>query len=156
MKNPSRQYACLLTDLRQRTEQAASAWEKDALEAQELGVQNTINRSLCASRRALEVVSKFGPAVVFLEEKTTSLLNEKHPTTEGDLFALTEAADLIESYIAEYKALVASVDPLGQCGLLLERCLTTTRCMLERTRRLIRNAAETKLQRRSKTTALAA
>jgi hypothetical protein len=62
------------------------------------------------------------------------------------LFVLIKANHLIHFRVAEYVALVAMADVTGHfgVGVLLESCLADKLAFLERTRRLIRNAIETK------------
>lgn len=155
MKNSRRQYARVLANLRQGTKQAARAWEEHRLGAQEQHLCKAIDTSLSACRRAVELISRCLPLISFVEEGTKSIVNAGHPTAR-DLCALAEAADLIECHIAEYKALLAGVDPLGSSGVLLETCLTETRRTLERTRLLIRPAEMKLAPTRSRNTDLAA
>ncbi|HTJ89691.1 MAG TPA: hypothetical protein VL356_05895, partial [Acidocella sp.] len=62
------------------------------------------------------------------------------------LFVVIKANHLVHLRIAEYVALIAMADVSGHLGVgvLLESCLADKLAFVERTRRLVRHAIETK------------
>jgi len=77
-------------------------------------------------------------------------LNEIQATVVRRLFVLAKLVHLTHLRIGEYVALIAATDVTGQygVGVLLETCLADKLAFVERTRRLLREIAETKAAER--------
>jgi len=85
-------------------------------------------------------------AEVFVEDSRRELAELKSPAIKK-IFVLAKAIHLAHWRVGEWKALVAAADYTGNygVGVLLETCLADDLAFAERTRRILRKRAETKL-----------
>jgi ferritin-like metal-binding protein YciE len=161
-RNPREVFLALLSDVRQSAERSSKIYQeigqlaqdpqvKEALEARAWASQNNLNTiDQCFKMIGEQPVKLSGRLrEVFLEDFRKEL-NEIQAPAARHLFVLAKLSHLAHFRIAEYEALIAAADLSGNygVGLLLETCLGTNLAFLERTRRLIRAMAETKIAER--------
>jgi ferritin-like metal-binding protein YciE len=158
MNNTKELFVKLLSEVRQRTEQAVRIYAeleeaaqdpniKEALQSRAF-LQEKILGSLdrCFSLMGEKPVPLSGRLHdVFMEDFRRELA-EIHSPAVKTIFVLIKAHHLMHMRIAEYGALIAMADISGHfgVGVLLESCLADKLAFIERTRRLIRHAIETK------------
>jgi ferritin-like metal-binding protein YciE len=161
-KDPKEMFVLMLSDLRRSTEQSTKTFQelgqltdtpevKEALEARGF-VSDQILAKLdqCFKIIGEKPVKTTGRThEVFVEDFRRELAEIQHPIARR-LFVLAKINHLIHFRIAEYVTLIAAADLTGHyaVGVLLETCLADKLAFAERTRRLIRNAIETRIAER--------
>jgi ferritin-like metal-binding protein YciE len=133
--------------LRELSEIAQNQEIRQALEARAFASEKTIEKLDEAFRLLGEKPVKLDARLhdVFVEDFRRELAEIQSPEVRR-LYILVKANHLIHLRIAEYIALVVSADLLGNhgVGVLMESCLADTLAFVERTKRLIRDAIETR------------
>jgi ferritin-like metal-binding protein YciE len=161
-KNPKEVFVQLLSNLQQGNQRTKEVFQKisevalepeikEALEARVL-ISDQIDARLdqCFKLIGEQPVKLTGRLYdVFVEDFKKELAEIQNPVARH-LFVLAKATHLIHLRIAEYVALIAAADMTGNygVGVLLESCLADKLALVERTRRLIRRVAETKIAER--------
>ena len=158
-KNPKELFVLMLSDLRQGTERTTRVFHELSEVAQDPDVKEALEARVFVSQNILDTLDqcfklvgeqplKFSGRLyeVFAEDFRRELAEIQNPTVRH-LFILAKASHLIHLRISEYKALIAAADLSGHygVGVLLESCLADKLAFVERTRRLIRNIAATKV-----------
>jgi ferritin-like metal-binding protein YciE len=162
IKDPKELFVLMLSNLRQSTERTTKLYQefsqvaqdpdiKEALEARAFVSDNTLaTLDQCFKLIGEQPVKLSGRLQeVFAEDFRRELAEIQGPVARR-LYILTKATALTHLRIAEYVALVAAADVSGHygVGVLLESCLADKLAFVERTRRLIRKAIETKVAER--------
>jgi len=162
VKNPKELFVLMLSDLRQGSERTAKILEEINGIAQDPDVKQALEARLFVSeniRNTLDQVFKLigeQPVKlsgrlyeVFAEDFRRELAEIQNPAARH-LFILAKVSHLIHLRIAEYKVLIAAADLTGHygVGVLLESALASNLALVERTERLIRAIAETKIAER--------
>jgi ferritin-like metal-binding protein YciE len=148
----------MLSDVRQRTEQMTKIYQELSGLAQDPSVKEALesrvflqDKILSSLDRCFKLIGEKPVAVsgrlhdVFVEDFRRELAEIQAPAAKA-LFVLVKANHLMHLRIAEYMALIAMADVTGHfgVGVLLESCLADKLAFVERTRRLIRHAIESK------------
>jgi ferritin-like metal-binding protein YciE len=162
IKDPKELFVLMLSNLRQSTERTTKLYQefsqvaqdpdiKEALEARAFVSDNTLaTLDQCFKLIGEQPVKLSGRLQeVFAEDFRRELAEIQGPVARR-LYILAKATALTHLRIAEYVALVAAADVSGHygVGVLLESCLADKLAFVERTRRLIRKAVETKVAER--------
>ncbi|WP_035347021.1 DUF892 family protein [Edaphobacter aggregans] len=162
IQNPQEFVVQLLSNLRQGTERSVEfyrelsqlAWEPDVKEA--LEARAFISEKVLATQDQCFKLIGERPMTgnsrihdIFVEDFRKEVAEIQNPAAKH-LFILAKAIHLTHLRIAEYMALVATADITGHygVGVLLESCLADNLAFVERTRRLVRNAVETRVATR--------
>ena len=155
-------FIMLLSHVRQATEKGGKIYDeisqiaqdsqiKEALEARAFVAETALSRiDECFKMLGEKPVKLTGQLQeVFLEDFRKEL-NEIQSPLLRRLFVLAKLVHLTHLRIGEYVALVAAADLSGHygVGVLLETCLADKLAFVERTRRLIRKLAETRIAQR--------
>lgn len=158
-KNPKEVYVQMLSDLRHGTERTTKLFGEISYIAQDPEVKEALEARVFVSNKILgtldecfklmgERPAEFSGHLqsVFAEDFKNELGEIQNPVARR-LFILAKANQLIHIRIAEYKALIAAAELSGHYGIavLLDSCLADTVAFAERTQRLIRIVAESKL-----------
>jgi ferritin-like metal-binding protein YciE len=158
VKNPKDLFVKMLSDVRQRAEKTTKIYQELSDVAQDPNIKEALqsraflqDKILSSLDRCFELIGEKPVPLsghlheVFLEDFRRELA-EIHAPAAKALFVLIKANHLIHLSIAEYVALIAMADVSGHLGVgvLLESCLADKLAFVERTRRLIRHAIETK------------
>lgn len=148
----------MLSDVRQRTEQMTKIYQELSGFAQDPSIKEALesrvflqDKILSSLDRCFKLIGEKPVAVsgrlhdVFVEDFRRELAEIQAPAAKA-LFVLVKANHLMHMRIAEYMALIAMADVTGHfgVGVLLESCLADKLAFVERTRRLIRHAIESK------------
>jgi ferritin-like metal-binding protein YciE len=148
----------MLSDVRQRTEKTTKIYEDLSELAQDPNIKEALQsraflqgKDLTSLDRCFELIGEKPVALnerlhdVFVEDFKRELAEIQAPAAKA-LFIVIKANHLIHLRIAEYVALIAMADVSGHLGVgvLLESCLADKLAFVERTRRLVRHAIETK------------
>ncbi|HEY1878671.1 MAG TPA: DUF892 family protein [Caulobacteraceae bacterium] len=158
VSNPKELFVKMLSDVRQRTAHMTTIYQelsgmvqdptiKEALESR-VFLQDKILDSLdrcftLIGEKPVQLTGRLDD--VFIEEFRREVAEIQSPAVKA-LFVLIKANQLVHLRIAEYVALIAMADVSGHfsVGVLLESCLADKVAFVERTRRLIRHAIESK------------
>jgi ferritin-like metal-binding protein YciE len=161
-KNPREIFVALLSDLRQSSEKSAEVYQEIGRMAEDPQIKEVLDARAFASRNVLATLDQCFKMIgeqpmklsgrlreVFLEDFRKELKEIESPVARR-LFILAKLNNLTHLRIAEYEALVSAADLAGHygVGLLLETCLADKLAFVERTRRLIRAIAETRIAER--------
>jgi ferritin-like metal-binding protein YciE len=164
VNNPREVFVRLLSDVRHGTERSTKVFQEFSQLAQDPDVKEALEARVFISDQLLARLDQCFTLIgekpaqlsgrvhdVFLEDFRRELAEIQNPGARH-LFILAKALHLIHFRIAEYVALTAAADISGHyaVGVLLETCLADKLAFVERTRRLIRNLAETKLAERAR------
>ena len=148
----------MLSDVRHRTEQSTKIYQELSGLAQDPNIKEALesraflqDKILSSLDRCFKLIGEKPVAAggrlheVFLEDFRRELGETQGPAAKA-LFVLVKANHLMHMRIAEYMALIAMADVSGHfgVGVLLESCLADKLAFVERTRRLIRPAIESK------------
>ena len=158
VKTPRELFVKMLSDVRQRTQKAEKACHelsalahdphiKEALESHAfLHQKDLASLDRCFALIGEKPVSVEGGMHEIVMEDVRRELNEIQTPAAKALFILVKANHLMHFRIAEYVMLTAMADVSGHLGVgvLLESCLADKLAFVERARRLIRHAIETK------------
>ena len=158
VKNPKELFVKMLSDVRQRTEKTTKIYRELSDVVQDPNIKEALQsraflqgQDLNALDRCFELIGEKPVALnerlhdVFVEDFKRELGEIKAPAAKA-LFVVIKANQLVHLRIAEYVALIAMADVSGHLGVgvLLESCLADKLAFVERTRRLVRHAIETK------------
>jgi ferritin-like metal-binding protein YciE len=164
VNTPKEIFVRLLSDVRQGTERTTKVFQEIAQLAQDPDVKEALEARVFISDQILARLDQCFKLIgeqpvklsgrlhdVFLEDFRRELAEIQSPVARH-LFILAKAVHLIHFRIAEYVALTAAADLSGHyaVGVLLETCLADKLAFVERTRRLIRSVAETRLAERAR------
>lgn len=158
ISNTKELFVKMLSDVRQRTEQMTKIYQELSGLAQDPSIKEALesrvflqDKILSSLDRCFKLIGEKPVAVggrlhdVFIEDFRRELAEIQGPAAKA-LFVLVKANHLMHMRIAEYMALIAMADVTGHfgVGVLLESCLADKLAFVERTRRLIRHAIESK------------
>jgi ferritin-like metal-binding protein YciE len=158
VKSPRELFVKLLSDIRHRTQKAEKVCHelstlaqdphiKEALESHAfLHQKDMASLDRCFTLIGEKPVSVEGGLQEIVMDDFRRELNEIQTPAAKALFVLVKANHLMHLRIAEYVVLTAMADVSGHLGVgvLLESCLADKLAFVERARRLIRHAIETK------------
>jgi len=162
VKNPRELFVMTLSHVRQGNERTTKIFQelsqaaqrqdvKEALEAR-VFIANQINARIdecfrLIGEKPMQLTGRLEE--VFLEDFRRELNEIQNPIAKN-LFILAKAVHLIHLRIGEYVGLVAAADLTGNhaVGALLETCLADKLALADRTRRVIRNIAQTQIEER--------
>jgi ferritin-like metal-binding protein YciE len=162
--NPREVFVRLLSHVRQGTERTTKVFQEISQLAQDPDVKEALEARVFISDQILARLDQCFKLIgeqpvqlsgrlhdVFLEDFRKEVAEIQSPGARH-LFILAKALHLIHLRIAEYEALTAAADVSGHyaVGVLLETCLADKLAFVERTRRLIRKIAETRLAERAR------
>jgi ferritin-like metal-binding protein YciE len=162
VKNPKEVFVQLLSHVRQGTERSTEFFREISQIAQDADVKEAIEARIFISENILARIDKCFSLIgeqpvklsgrlteVFIEDFRKELAEIQNPVAKS-LFVLAKVNHLVHMRIAEYVTLIAAADMTGHyaVGVLLETCLADKLAFVERTRRLIRNLVETRVQAR--------
>jgi ferritin-like metal-binding protein YciE len=158
VNNAKELFVKMLSDVRQRTEKTTKIYEELSELAQDPNIKEALQsraflqgKDLTSLDRCFELIGEKPVPLserlhdVFVEDFRRELAEIQAPAAKA-LFIVIKANHLMHLRIAEYVALIAMADVSGHLGVgvLLESCLADKLAFVERTRRLIRHAIETK------------
>ena len=161
VSSPKELFVRMLSDVRHRTEKTTKIYEQLSEHAQDANIKEALQsrafiqkNELSSLDRCFQLIGEKPVATtgkaqeikdVFIEDFRRELAEIQSPPAKA-LFVLFKANHLMHLLIAEYVALIAMADVSGHLGVgvLLESCLAEKLAFVERTRRLVRHAIETK------------
>jgi ferritin-like metal-binding protein YciE len=158
MNNPKELFVKMLSDVRQKTEQATKFYEELSVVAQDPNIKEALQSRAFLQEKVLSSLDRCFKLIgekpvplhgrlqeVFVEEFRRELAEIQAPAVKA-LFVLIKANQLMHLRMAEYVALIAMADVSGHfgVGVLLESCLADKVAFVERNRRLIRRMIESK------------
>jgi ferritin-like metal-binding protein YciE len=158
VNSPKELFVKMLSDVRQRTEKAIKLYEELGGVAQDPNIKEALQsraflqqKDLGSLDRCFQLIGEKPVALdgrlheVFMEDFRREVAEIQGPAAKA-LFILIKANHLMHLHIAEYVALIAMADVSGHLGVgvLLESCLADKLAFVERTRRLIRHAIESR------------
>jgi ferritin-like metal-binding protein YciE len=161
-KNPREVFVALLSELRQNAEKAADIYQEIGRLAQDPQIKEALDARAFVSRNVLATLDQCFKIIgeqpvklsgrlqeAFLEDFRSEVGEIQSPVARS-LFILAKLNNLSHLRMAQYETLGAAADLAGHygVGLLLETCLADTLAFAERTRRLIRAIAETRIAER--------
>lgn len=162
VKNPRDMFVMILSDVRQATERANKIYQEIGQVAQDPEVKEALEARAFVSDKTLATLDQCFKMIgeqpvklsgrlqeVFVEDFRKELNEIQNPAARR-LFILAKLIHLTHLRIGEYVALTAAADLAGHhgVGVLLESCLADKLAFVERTRRLLRNIAETRIAER--------
>ena len=159
VKNPKEAFVYLLSNVRQAQERTTTILDemskldqhpeiKEALEARHFvseKIVNTLDEAFkMIGEKPVPVSGRLHD--VFLEDFRKEFAEIQSPEAKR-LFILAKLIHLFQLRVGEYVALIAAADMTGNygVGVLLESCLADKLAFAERTRRLLRKVAETRI-----------
>jgi ferritin-like metal-binding protein YciE len=158
VRNPKELFVRMLSDLYHGSERTTKIYEELSGVAQDPNVKEALESRVFLQEKILSTLDRCFKLIgekpvapsgrlheIFVEDFRRELAEIQNPAAKV-LFVLIKANHLIHFRMAEYVTLIAMADVTGHfgVGVLLESCLADKVAFLERTRRLIRNAIETK------------
>jgi ferritin-like metal-binding protein YciE len=162
IKDPKEVLLTLLSDVRQNTERSTKFYQEISQHAQDPEVKAALeSRALISD----QVLARLDRCFTLMGEKPVKLsgriqetfiedfrkeMSEIQSPAAKTLFILAKISHLVHFRIGEFVALTAAADLTGNygVGVLLESCLADKLAFAERTRRLIRNIAESRVSER--------
>jgi len=162
VRSPKEMFVVVLSDVRQSTERAGKIYQEIGHMAQDPDVKEALEARAFISEKVLATLDQCFKLIgeqpvklsgrlqeVFVEDFRKELNEIQNPVARR-LFILAKLIHLTHFRIGEYVALVAAADLAGHhgVGVLLESCLADKLAFVERTRRLIRRIAETRIAER--------
>jgi len=162
IKDPKEVLLTLLSDVRQNTERSTKFYQEISQHAQDPEVKAALeSRALISD----QVLARLDRCFTLMGEKPVKLsgriqetfiedfrkeMSEIQSPAAKTLFILAKISHLAHFRIGEFVALTAAADLTGNygVGVLLESCLADKLAFAERTRRLIRNIAESRVSER--------
>jgi ferritin-like metal-binding protein YciE len=163
VKNLRELFVMLLSDARQNTERSVKIIQEISQQAQDPDVKEALESRIWIAEKDLSAIDRCFQLIgerpvqlsgrleeVFVEDFRKELTEIQNPVAKT-IFFLAKASRLSHLRAAEYEALVEAADLSGHyaVGLLLEGCLADKLVFIERTRRLIRGLATTKIAARA-------
>ena len=163
IKTPKELFVMILTDVRQGAEKAEKIYQEIGQLAQDPQVKEALEARAFVSGKVLATLDECfrllgeQPAKLsgrlqetFIEDFRRELAEIQSPVARR-IFALMKLNHLANFRVAEYRALIAAAEAVGNHGvsLLLETCLADKLTFAERTRRFLREMVETKVAERA-------
>ena len=162
-KNPKEAFLFLLSNVRQAQERTTTILDeiskvathpeiKEALESRHFvseKIVSTLDEAFkMLGEKPMPITGRLQE--VFLEDFRKELAEMQSPEAKR-LFILAKLIHLFHLRVGEYVALIAAADMTGNfgVGVLLESCLADKLAFAERTRRLLRKVAETRIAERA-------
>lgn len=163
VKNPKELFVRLLSDVRQSAERSEKIYQEIGQLAQDSQIKEALEARAFVSGKMLATLDECFRLIGEKPAKSNSKLQEvfldnfleelgeMQSAIARRIFILAKLNQLAHIRIGEYVALIAASEASGHVGVgvLLESCLADKLAFMERTRRLIRNALETKLSERA-------
>jgi ferritin-like metal-binding protein YciE len=163
VKNPREIFVMLLSDLRQNTERSAKFINEISQQAQDPDVKEALDSRAWITEKDLAAIDKcfqmIGERPAQLSGRLEDMVVEDFRKEVAEIqnpaaklvFLLSKVNRLIHLRVAEYEVLVEAADLSGHygVGVLLESCLADKLVFIERTRRMIRKAIETRIAARA-------
>lgn len=162
VKDPKEVFVTILSDVRQNTEKATKLYQEIGQAAQDPDIKEAVEARALISD---QILAKLDECFRLIGEKPVKLsgrlhdvfvedfrreLNEIQSPAAKRLFLLAKISHLVHLRIGEYMVLTAAADLTGNyaVGVLLESCLADKLAFAERTRRVIRRIAESRMRER--------
>jgi len=163
IKNPKEVFLRLLSDVRQGAERSEKIYQEIGQLAQDDQIREALEARSFVSGKTLATLDEcfrlLGEKPVKTNSRIQEVFLENFLETLGEMqspvarriFILAKLNQLAHIRIGEYVALIAASQASGNfgVGVLLETCLADKVALVERTKRMIRNAVETKLAERA-------
>ncbi len=161
-RTPKETFVLLLSDARHSAERATKIYEELGQVAQDPEIKEALDGRAFVSEgirvKLDECFRLIGEKPVklsgrlretFIEDFRKELAEIESPVAKR-LFVLAKIVHLVHMRIGEYVALIAAADISGHHGVavILESCLADKLAFLERTKRMIRRAVETRVAER--------
>jgi len=162
VKNPNELFVWLLSSVRQGAEHSTTFYEEMSQLAQNPEVKEALEARAFVSEKVLATLDECFKVIgeepmkpsarlqeVFIEEFRKDLAEIESPEARH-LFILAKAQHLNHLRIGEYIVLIEAADKMGHygVGVMLATCLADKLAFAERTRHLVRNVLEGKLEMR--------
>jgi ferritin-like metal-binding protein YciE len=162
INNTKELFLKLLSNVRQRTERTTNIYQELSQVAQNPDIKEALESRVFISAQVIEKLDRCFKLIaeqpvklerrlheVFVEDCRKELAEIESPIARH-LFILAKACHLTHLRIGEYVGLIAAADLSGHfgVGVLLESCLADKLAFVERTRRLIRDLIEGKVEAR--------
>jgi ferritin-like metal-binding protein YciE len=161
-KDPKETFLMLLSDVRQNTDKWSRFYQEAAVLAQDQDVKEILESRGVIAEQTVERLDRcfnlLGQKPVKVSGRLADTFIEDFRKEAGEiqslparkLFILAKITHLVHARIGEYVVLTAAADLTGNpaVGVLIESCLADRIAFAERTRRLIRNIAETRMAER--------
>jgi ferritin-like metal-binding protein YciE len=159
VRTPKETFLLLLSDVRQSTEKATQIYEEMGRVAQDPEIKEALEARAFVSEGILAKLDQCFKLIgekpikltghlrdTFIEDFRTELAEIESPLAKR-LFVLAKLVHFVHLRIGEYVALIAAADIAGNQGVavILESCLADKLAFLERTKRIIRRAVETRV-----------
>ncbi|MEN6370786.1 MAG: DUF892 family protein [Armatimonadota bacterium] len=150
----------ILSNVRQGTENATTIYQMMSEEADNPDIKDALQARAFVSNNVLNTIDKCFDMIgenpvkptgrlhdVFVEDFRKELSEIDSPSARR-LYILIKASHLNQLRIGEFVALTEAADVTGNygVGLLLETCLADKMAFVDRTRHLIRNIVESKIE----------
>ncbi len=165
VKNAKETFVLLLSELRHGAERTSKFFDEISQKAYDEDVKEALEARVFVSQKILSTIDECFKLIgeqpvktggrlydVFAEDFRKELA-EIPDQSARLLFILARASQVVHLRIAEYKALIAAADLAGHfsVGVLLESCLADNLAFVDRTKRLIRAIAETRVGKKPPT-----
>ena|SRR6266850_3418709 len=162
VRTPKELFVMLLSHVRQATEKSSAIYQEIGQNVQDPQIKELLDARAFISRKTLEMLDqcfkliseqpvKFSGRLqeTFIDDFRKELGEIQGPVARH-IFILAKLNHLTHLRIGEYVALTAAADLSGNysVGVLLETCLADKIAFVERTRRLIRHLAESRVAER--------
>ena len=162
-KTPKEFFVMLLSNVRQGTERVGNIYQEIGQAAQDPQIKEALEARAFVAEKDLATLDQCFKLIgeqpvkftgrlqdAVLEDFRKELAEIQSPAARK-LFVLAKLVHLAHLRIGEYIALIAAAEASGHygVGVLLESCLASRLAFVERTRRLIRNAVETRIAERA-------
>jgi ferritin-like metal-binding protein YciE len=159
IKDPKELFVMLLSDVRQSAERTGKILQELSQAAELPDIKEALEARAFVSNKMLNTIDEAFKLIgekpvtlsgrlqdVFVEDARRDLGEIQSPVARN-LYILHKASQVVHLRIGEFVALVAAADLTGHfgVGVLLESCLGDYLSFVERTRRLIRHVAESKV-----------
>jgi ferritin-like metal-binding protein YciE len=163
VKNPKETFLFLLSHVRQAQERTTTILDEISKVAQHPEIKEALEARHFVSEKIVSTLDEAFKMLgekpmpitgrlqeVFLEDFRKELAEIQSPEAKR-LFILAKLIHLFHLRVGEYVALIAAADMTGNygVGVLLESCLADKLAFAERTRRLLRKVAETRIAERA-------
>ena len=162
VKNPNELFVWLLSSVRQGAEHSTTFYQEMSQLAQNPEVKEALEARAFVSNKVVATLDECFKVIgeepmkpsgrlqeVFIEEFRKDLAEIESPEARH-LFILAKAQHLNHLRIGEYIVLIEAADKMGHygVGVMLATCLADKLAFAERTRHLVRNVLEGKLEMR--------
>jgi ferritin-like metal-binding protein YciE len=163
IRNPKELAVLMLSHVRQGTERSATAYEELGEVAQHPEIKEALEARAFVSNQTIEKLDQVFKLIgekpvnvtgrlqeIFVEDFRKELSEIQSPEAKR-LYVLAKINHLVHLRIAEYIALIAAADVMGNygVGVLLESCLADHLSFAERTRRLMHHVIEARIAARA-------